>query len=367
MYFFIDLGDTDATSMQIHTWGGEGDVSITAIAESRDWIDDWGDEGFGQTDGRQGSSSTEFESNFGGPDQEIWIWMVSGKIDITLKAESDISDISILATWEEFDNPFPGPDPNPDPEPRKIIPCDDYAEEIFKEVDRNGDGDIDISEVGSNFGTDSEEYDNFADMDLNRDGFIEVGEVKQEFCSCENELEMAIDMSGEEAMSLEKLSGLVWKNDYDFFAIDKDNDLKVDIDEVSDYNGNCITTYDAFDRDGDGTPDDKDVFPDDASEDSDTDGDGVGDNADFAATVDNDIIYGSAGVVGVILVLVLAFLMAGTRREGEGDSWDKPEDSISERMLEMSAPIEEIISPPDLDLGPVSLPPESVTVQDLFD
>ena len=374
MFFFIDLGDTDAMSMQIQTWGGEGDVYLTAIADSIDWVDDWGEEVDG-INGRQGSAgpgeqdspSTEFNSNNDGPNQEIWIWMVSGTIDITLKAGSDISDIGILATWEEFDNPFPGPDPDPDPDPADIIPCDDYAEEVFKEVDRNGDGDVDISEVGDYYGAGSEEYDNFADMDLNRDGFIEVKEVKQEFCSCENEIEFVFEMSGKEEISLEKLSGMLWKNDYNFFAIDKDDDLKVDVDEVSEHIKMCTTIYDAFDRDGDGTPDDKDAFPDDASEDSDTDGDGVGDNADFAATVDNDIIYGSAAVVGVILVLVLAFLMAGTRREGEGDSWDKPEDSISERMLEMSAPNEEIISPPDLDLGPVTLPPESVTIQDLFD
>ena len=59
--------------------------------------------------------------------------------------------------------------------------------------------------------------------------------------------------------------------------------------------------------------------------------------------------------------------MAGARRGGDGDSWDKPGDNISERMLEMTSPTEEIITPPDLDLSPVSLPPESVTVQDLFD
>ena len=37
-----------------------------------------------------------------------------------------------MASWEDFDNPFPrpDPDPDPDPEPMEIIPCDDYALEI---------------------------------------------------------------------------------------------------------------------------------------------------------------------------------------------------------------------------------------------
>jgi len=37
---------------------------------------------------------------------------------------------------------------------------------------------------------------------------------------------------------------------------------------------------DEADRDGDGTPDDEDAFPDDAKEWADTDGDGIGDNSD---------------------------------------------------------------------------------------
>ena len=45
----------------------------------------------------------EFESDFGQADEELNIFFVTGRIDITMVANSDIEDISILATWDGFD------------------------------------------------------------------------------------------------------------------------------------------------------------------------------------------------------------------------------------------------------------------------
>ncbi len=49
--------------------------------------------------------------------------------------------------------------------------------------------------------------------------------------------------------------------------MDSNNNMRVDYDEVEEYGENCVTTYDPLDRDGDGTPNDKDAFPDVPSED----------------------------------------------------------------------------------------------------
>jgi hypothetical protein len=88
----------------------------------------------------------------------------------------------------------------------------------------------------------------------------------------------------------------------------------------------CETTFDAFDGDGDGVPDDDDAFPDDPTESQDTDGDGVGDNADFAASVSNDVIYTSVGVVFGLLVIALLGMFVRSGRNDEvmmsEKSWD---------------------------------------------
>ena len=77
----------------------------------------------------------------------------------------------------------------------------------------------------------------------------------------------------------------------------------------------CATTFDAFDGDGDGVPDEKDAFPDDPTESKDTDGDGVGDNSDIVASVSNDIIYASR----VLVFIVLAGFMLTFLRNNDGE------------------------------------------------
>tara|TARA_B110000444_G_scaffold146725_1_gene137168 strand:- start:16510 stop:19995 length:3486 start_codon:yes stop_codon:yes gene_type:complete len=373
LYFFIDLGDEDAMELNIQTWGGEGDLGLFAEAESIDWGDfeEGGGPG-GGPGGRQMSENMDYESDYGQADEELNIFFVTGRIDITMVANSDIEDISILATWDGFGMPGPDPDPEPvDPiNEEEILSCDEIADELFTQVDANEDGDISQSEIGDF----DDEFD-FEQVDVNKDGVIGIDELKAEACTCENELWITMDQIATDGGSIEFLSSIAWKNEYDFFEMDRNNDLFIQLDEIEDHAENCVTTYDPLDRDGDGTPDDKDAFPDDPKEDTDSDGDGVGDNSDIIASVDNDLVWVSAGMLGIILVSVLGFMVIRSKREPEY-AWEYQKDNMTEAMLgdsnntlqpiTMNPPVQDV--PPALDLGPPTKEvPEDMTVSDLYD
>ena len=368
LYFFIDLGDSSAMDISVKTWGGNGDLLLSAEVEEVDWEDFY--EGPG---GRQ-YDYTEYQSNSGDSDEEIDIFFATGRIDITISALEDIEEISIIATWELFD--MPGPEPGPEPEPpnrNEIQTCDEYTDEIFEEFDRNNDGDISKEEMELEDGPSSEEFE---ELDPNKDGIIDKTELISYICNCENELYLTVSQVSmfDDEISIEYLSAIAWKNDYNFFEIDSNNDMYVDYEELEEYAEKCETTYDPFDRDGDGTPDDEDAFPDDPDEDTDTDGDGIGDNADIVASIDNDIIWVSASILGIILITVLGIVFVRSRR-GNQYAWeDYQKDNMSEAMLSqmvnpsqtMQPTIQEV--PPALDLGPpVENVPEEMTVSDLYD
>ena len=81
----------------------------------------------------------EFTSYGEGTSQELYIFSpAAGRFDITVIAEDDFSDVSIVAYWK-VDN-RPGPEPEPEPEPEEIIACDDGLEDFFEDSDINGDG-----------------------------------------------------------------------------------------------------------------------------------------------------------------------------------------------------------------------------------
>ena len=366
LYFFIELGESSAMDLTIKTWGREGDLGLFAEVEEFNW-DDFEDGPMGRQFGE-----TEYESDWGGADEEIYIFFASGRIDITIHANTEIEDISIIATWDEFDEPSPGPEP-PRPEPPigdEILPCDKYVEVIFEDMDRNGDGDISQDETFE--GDDSE----FEEIDINRDGVIDKTEATVAICTCENEIYITLEQISTGGMgeySIEFLSGIAWKNEFDFFEMDSNNDMMIDFGEIEDYTESCVTTYDPLDRDGDGTPNEKDAFPDDPSEDTDTDGDGIGDNADFIASVDNDIIWVSASILGLILVSALGMMFVRSKRRPEYAWEEYQKDRMSESMLaSMSSPVNpppsQDVVPPALDLGPpVKEVPEDMTVSDLYD
>ena len=102
----------------------------------------------------------------------------------------------------------------------------------------------------------------------------------------------------------------------------------------------CETNFDAFDGDGDGIPDEDDAFPEDPDESKDTDGDGVGDNADIAPSVANELIYGSIGLVGFVVLTLLVLFGVGALRGPQGSSrtneWEEmKQQDIASQMLGM--------------------------------
>ena len=126
----------------------------------------------------------------------------------------------------------------------------------------------------------------FSDIDLNADETLEYREIVQELCTCSNELESMFDqLENFDRVSLELFSSQSFVNSYKFSSFDGNKDSILDGDEIELAALVCVTTYDAFDGDKDGVPDDEDAFPDDPDETLDTDGDGVGDNADIAPSV----------------------------------------------------------------------------------
>ena len=367
LLFFVDLEDSIANQMEIKTWGGDGDLALFAETEEIDWMD--------FEDGEMGRQFTEFQydSDNDGAEEYISIFFTTGYVEITVYANSDIEDISIVATWEEFDEPGPGPEPEPEPEPPNvgdILECDDFIEVMFEDYDENYDGEISKDEI---------QYDDggeFEELDTNKDGVLDRSEITVAICSCDNELMLVTDQieSRNNRHTIETLSNIEWKNEFDFFEVDSDNDMWIDGEEIEKYAEICVTTYDPFDRDGDGIPDKDDAFPDDPTEDTDSDGDGIGDNSDIIASVNNDFIWISSGILGLILIAVLGVMFIRSRNRPEYAWEEYQKDNMSEAMLskmtsDINPPVlsHEVV-PPALDLGPpVENLPEDMKVSDLYD
>ena len=365
LLFFIELDDVVANQMEIKTWGGEGDLTLFAEVEEFDWME-FDDGPMGRQFGE-----TYYESNSGGAEEYISIFFVTGYIEITVYANSELEDISIIATWDEFDEPGPEPEPEPEPEPPVdgIMECDDFIDFMLEELDTNGDGEISKDEVIE------DEDEEFEEYDTNKDGVLDKSEITVAICSCDNELMLITDQleSRDGRYSIETLSNIDWKNEFDFFEMDTNNDIWIDEEEMEKYAESCVTTYDPFDRDGDGVPDKDDAFPDDPNEDTDTDGDGIGDNSDIIASVDNDVIWVSSGVLGLILVAALGVMFIRSRRRPEYAWQEYQKDNMSEAMLSQMTsnipqPVVQQEVPPALDLGPpVENVPDDMKVSDLYD
>jgi hypothetical protein len=366
LFFFLEI-DNPGEYLKISTYGGEGILNFEVEGQTYsidfdgfdfdlDFDDDDEEGRQGRPNGNQGngmdltSEDIFVESNGDGTSQSIMIWNPSnGRFDITLSATSDISDVSIIATWVESE--LPPIDP-PIDEPTEVESCKESAGIIFREVDTNGDGVVSLREFEVIDG-DSGETD-FDDVDLNSDGEIEFAEVVQEICSCDNELFNNFEQfnNGRE-VSMEDFSALVWVNENNFLTMDVNNDGFVDFEEVELASLLCETTFSAFDSDGDGVVDGEDAFPEDPKESIDSDGDGVGDNADFAPSVANDLLYATGGAVLLVLAGLLLFFLKGGMGgsglvSGTNQHWDEDRHSaMQDEMLGLNDSMDKEI--PQLD------------------
>ena len=318
LFFFLEL-ENPGEYLEISTYGGDGILNFEVEGQTYSFGFDDFEIDFGGPEGRQGgrpnigdgltSEDITIQSNGEGTSQSIMIWNPSnGRFDITLTAISDISDVSIIASWVESQLPPIEPEP---PEPVNVETCKETAEIAFREVDTNADGVVSRTELRV-MDEDSGDFD-FDEIDLNSDGEIEFAEAVQEMCTCDNELYSNFEQlaDGGFRVSIEDFGSLEWYNDYNFMIMDVNDDGFVDIDEVEIAALLCETTFDAFDRDGDGVVDGEDAFPEDPNESVDSDGDGVGDNADIAPSIANDLLYATGGMVLLVLAGLLVFFLKG--------------------------------------------------------
>ena len=178
-------------------------------------------------------------------------------------------------------------------------------------------------------------------MDKNSDGEIEYTELLQETCNCENELWIVFDQlsNGDEPVLIELLSSQIYENDFNFIGMDSNSDQRISETEVEVMSLICDTTFDAFDGDGDGVPDDEDDFPNDPDESKDSDGDGVGDNADIAPSIANDLVYSIGALVFIGLLALLVVFTRGGRNNLDSNGWENDKNfDITETMLGMKEP-----------------------------
>jgi hypothetical protein len=333
LYFYVDLA-TRSDELIITTFGGEGSLIITGDGEV-DYEDFFG---FGDMDFfeeglfEEDIFGEQFQSYGEGTSQELYVYSpAAGRFDITLIAQDDFSDVSILAYWKE--DTRPGPTPEPEPEPEDIVACDEDLEEFFKDSDINGDGFMNADEFRRSIPGDIE----FNDIDQSQDGLIEFNEVVAHLCNCENELLMFEEQLPVKT-AVEFFETLPFKNEYSIEEIDSNDDGFITSFEIEKSAESCDTTYNPFDRDGDGVPDIDDQFPDDPDEQKDVDGDGIGDNADFAPSVANDIVYGAGGALLIVLIgLMVLFLRSGSggNQQHMEQEWNKA-DAFAEQMLQMN-------------------------------
>ncbi|MBT5618910.1 MAG: hypothetical protein HOJ71_07555, partial [Euryarchaeota archaeon] len=342
LLFFVEL-ENPGSYLEVNTYGGQGKLQLEGSGSVIDF--DFGgffpeDDGFAE--GRQGrpmdgltTSEVQVDSFGDGTEHTLFINMpANGRFDITLTVFDEISDVSIIAVWE--DSQMPPIDPiDPDGDETIEIFCEDQARDVFEATDANGNGVIEERE----FDDDGVSFDN---IDLNDDGEIEFREALQEICSCENEILIIASQLSPfgEGLTLIEFSQLDLKNAYDTKGMDLNMDGFLDAEELEIISLVCETTFDAFDGDGDGVPDKDDAFPEDPDESKDTDGDGVGDNADLAPSVANDLIYGSIGLVGFIVLTLLVLFGVGALRGPQSSSstneWEEmKQQDIASQMLGM--------------------------------
>ena len=331
---------------RVETYGGSGDIQIIITGLQYEVVF--------TGDGRPGpgagidteTSDVTVKGGMSGTNHWVMVELpMNGRMDVTVRGVSDAEEFGLVARWVETDFPIEPVEPE---EPTEVIGCSDDAEMMFTKLDRDASGLLEDSEINNIDAS----ADDRTGMDINKDKVIEYREYLQHRCSCEPELIHVYDgfSQGRERVSLPSLEEHGWMNSYDFEAINANEDEHIDEEELELLLLLCDTTFDAFDGDGDGVPDDKDAFPNDPDETKDTDGDGVGDNADIVASVSNDILYASAGLVFLILAgLLFTFLRSNKPEAMELKDWDD-----EARFEQASTMFDSQSTPPMLEQPPSS-------------
>ena len=344
LFFYVQL-DKPGEFLEITAFGGEGQLTIEGEGEqiSIDWGGDFDEDGSanGRPGGRQmpeidfTSETIIVQSNGDGTSQSLLIQLPSsGRFDITLIAEDTFSDVTLVAKWEYSD--IPPLEPTDPTEPVVVVTCEELAKEMLTSTDLDEDGIVsarEFEEAGIDDVT-------FSELDLNADGELEFREIVQESCSCSNELWFTFDqLENSNTVSIELFSSQSFSNEYVFVKMDVNSDGQLSDDELEIAALICETTFDAFDGDNDGVPDDEDAFPNDPDETKDTDGDGVGDNADLAPSVANDVLYSGGGILFVMLIGVLVFFLRSGNGSKSSNDWVSSDDpsGFDERMMEQEA------------------------------
>jgi hypothetical protein len=169
-------------------------------------------------------------------------------------------------------------------------------------------------------------------------------------------------------VSEEKFSSYPWFNQFDFEVFDADRDGNLDSTEYRDMRNECETTWDTFDRDGDGVDNSEDVFPDDPSEHLDSDGDGIGDNSDSMKGVNNELAYAAAGGLGILLLIIIPIILvmmrSGNPEFTPSEGYDVSEQTSSNLALAESGS-KELAQIEETSGSGNDAIPESMTVADL--
>ena len=347
---------------QVETYGGSGDIQILINGLQYEVIFTGG--------GRPGqgggidtdTSEVTIKGGMSGTNHMVTLELpMNGRMDITIRGVSDAEEFGLVARWVETDFPLEPVEPV---EPTEVSGCLEDAKNMFTKLDSDASGLLEDSEI-NNIDASADDRKN---MDLNGDKVIEYREYQQHRCSCQPELLHVFDgfSQGRGRVTMDSLEGHQWVNSYDFEAINANDDEDIDDEELELLLVLCETTFDAFDGDGDGVPDEKDAFPNDPDESKDTDGDGVGDNADIVASVSNDILYASAGLVFIVLAgLLFTFLRSNQPEAMDMKEWDDEArfEQASTLFEETSPSVNEQSPPPQTNPVEfaIDLPESSVT------
>ena len=349
MFFYVDVGRNTQTLI-INTFGGSGELLIEGEGETGFGFDDFPFFEEDMMDSGRQFGEEDWISYGEGTSQELYIYFpAEGRFDITATSIKDFSEVSIVATWDGRGGGPDGPDEPVDPE--EIIPCDEGLKEMMTDNDINGDGLISSSEFKYFDDFDGRTIE-FSEVNQNGDSYLEFNEILAFACNCENELSL-ISLQLDGRISVEDFNSIQLMNEFSSDKIDFNSDGFIDSFELGEYALVCETSYNPMDTDGDGVLNVDDQFPNDPDEQTDADGDGVGDNADFAPSVSNDIVYSAGAVMLLVLFGVLVLIIRGTSNRSDDiqqDEWNKT-DAFAERMMAMGGGQTMLEAP---DLGPVT-------------